>query len=272
MAREGSVEVRTAVTLGRYARRLEIRTEITNRKHNHRLRALFLTDTDTDYATADGQFDIVRRPVEPWRGWQNPSNCQPQQAFVDVSDNVKGLTIANIALPEYEILRDGHNTVAVTLLRAVGEIGDWGDFPTPDAQCESTYIAEYSVIPHAGPLESSKAQQEAHCFNWMPNTISADIHPGDLPPSGSFLSLEPDTLVLSAVKKCETRDSVIVRFYNPREDPCEARLGSLWPVSEAFRTNLEEKRLDSLSVEGSGLRVHVKAKEIVTVELVPGER
>jgi len=269
MSDQGALAVRCFVTLGRDSRRVDVRTEIDNRKGNHRLRALFPTDVEADYATIDGQFDLVRRPIRPWHGWTNPSNCQPQQAFVDVSDESKGLTLANLGLPEYEVLRDGRNTLALTLLRAVGEIGDWGEFPTPDAQCQSEYVTEYSIIPHAGPFEQSPAQQDAYCFNWAPDTIPAEVHPGDLPPSGSLLTLTPDTLVLSALKKCEHRDSIIVRFYNPRATSAAAVLSVPWVIAEAHQTNLDERRLDQLAVHEHSVTLDVAPKQIVTLELVP---
>lgn len=268
----GTVEVRSTVALTRHGRRIDIRTEITNQTTNHRLRALFPTDTDTDFATADGQFDLVRRPIHPWSGWRNPSNCQPQQAFVDVSDEQKGLTVANMGLPEYEVLRDGRNTIALTLLRAVGEIGDWGEFPTPDAQCPGDLLVEYAVIPHGGKADAECARREAYSFTAPPLGIAAEIHPGPLPPTGSFLDLEPATLVLSAVKKCETRDSLIIRFYNPEEKSCAAKLTSFWSFVEAYRTNLNEERQAPLSLSSQVLDIPVEAKEIVTVELVPAAR
>jgi len=45
----------------------------------------------------------------PWEGWENPSNPQPQQAFVDnLATATKGLCIATRP-PRYEVLRDGRN-------------------------------------------------------------------------------------------------------------------------------------------------------------------
>ena len=35
--------------------------------------------------------------------------------------------------------------IALTLLRCVGELGDWGYFPTPEAQCLGEYRFNYSI-------------------------------------------------------------------------------------------------------------------------------
>ena len=56
---------------------------------------------------------------------------------MNVHDQNKGVTIFNEGLNEYEVLADG--TIAVTLIRCVGELGDWGYFATPEAQCQGEY-------------------------------------------------------------------------------------------------------------------------------------
>ncbi|MCZ7599418.1 MAG: hypothetical protein M5U09_19210 [Gammaproteobacteria bacterium] len=68
---------------------------------NCRLRAHSPTGCDTSFASADGHFEVVERPIAVWKGWENLSNCQPCNHFVDVSDGAGGLTIAPLGLPEY---------------------------------------------------------------------------------------------------------------------------------------------------------------------------
>ena len=88
----------------------------------------------------------MTRPNKPAASWENPENPQHQQAFVSLYDDVKGVTVSNKGLHEYEIL--GDDTMAVTLLRASGELGDWGYFPTPEAQCLRDIEVEYAVECH----------------------------------------------------------------------------------------------------------------------------
>ncbi len=250
------------------SRRLHVRLEVYNTHTNHRLRVLFPTDLQTEAASADGQFDVVRRRVIPWKGWKNPSNCQPQQMFVDISDNEKGLTIANRGLPEYEILRDGHNTIAITLLRAVHQLGDWGVFPTPDAQCQGTYTFEYAIIPHARTLEMSEADLQARAFNVPLSVAQVKGNDGTLPPHGSLVNLQPSKLVLSCVKKAEDRDSLIVRFYNPYAEAQDAVLSSQFPIQRAYLCNLAEERQDAVDCVDDRIMLRVPPKKIVTCELV----
>jgi alpha-mannosidase len=269
---DGALSVSSILTLARGHHALEVATTIVNGKEDHRVRALFEANVAATFASADGQFEVVRRAIVPWEGWQNPSDCHPAQAYVDVSDDRHGLTIANRGLPEYEVLRDGKATLALTLLRCTGRIGDWGVFPTHDSQCLGTHRAEYAIIPHGGTLEASGAHLAARLYNAPMRALQTGRHGGPLPARRRFLGLDPARLVLSAVKKCDARDSLIIRFYNPFETPTEATLGFSFPVAEAYRARLDETREEPLDAHDDALRIGVPGFKIVTLEIVPRGR
>ncbi len=247
------------------------RVELEARLHNDgarcfRVRAQFPTDAQTSVATADGHFEAVERAIDTWSGWTNPSNCQPCLDFVDVSDATGGVCVANRGLPEYEVLRDGRNTIAITLLRAVDRIGDWGDFPTPDAQCDGENVAEYAIIVHTGGLTESGADLEARAYNTPLLATQTDRHAGAEPTS--WLRLSPSRLVISAVRWAEERDAFIVRLYNPYGDRVEATLANGLGLTHAWRCRLDEERVEDLGAIGeAGLALSVGPREIVTLEL-----
>lgn len=264
------------------SRRVDVSLTVDNRAWNHRLRVLVPTDTKTDTAYADGQFDVVARAIQPMPNWTNPSYCHAQQAFVRVADERRGIALANRGLPEYEVLRDGRNTIALTLLRAVGELGDWGVFPTPQAQCERKLTLEYAIIPQAGAFGAAEAEAQGRAFAAPlqavqahaelvadePATAEVKKPEAALPSTSAFVELSPNTLVLSAVKKAEDRDGVVVRLYNPTEQAVKARLRTALPVREAHEVNLAERRLGKLSVKDGAVELDTPAKKIVTVELI----
>ena len=105
---------------------VKVKAEFNNQAKDHRLRALFPSGLVTDHHYADSIFEVAKRPNIPAKEWVNPSNAQHQQAFVHVTDDSAGLMIANKGLNEYEILQEtAGSTIAVTLLRASSELGDW---------------------------------------------------------------------------------------------------------------------------------------------------
>jgi alpha-mannosidase len=260
------------------ARHIEVSLDLQVQAQNHRCRMLFPTDIKSDDCFADSQFDIVKRRIQPWSGWTNPSDPQPQQAFVDVCDDERGLCIANRGLPCYEVLRDGRNTIALTILRAVDRLGDWGQFPTPGAQVEGVQ-AQFAIIPHAGHIMAPENRHVARTAWEFANPMWAaqakhfayphkERWATDLPPVGAFVTLEPDWLPISAFKRCEARGSMILRTYNPFEQDVEARVGCMWPVKEAYLTNLAEERQEQLEVGEKGVELGIAAKKIITLELV----
>jgi alpha-mannosidase len=95
---------------------------------------------------------------------------------------------------------------------------------------------------------------------------------GELPGELSFLSLEPESLVLSAVKRSEpgrfADDALIVRFYNPTAGPVSAVLRTYRPITQAWSTNLNEEPLAELPVEGeNALNLPVGGKQVCTVAI-----
>ena len=139
----------TYLTLEKDCPTLKIRTEFNNTVKDHRLRMLFPTDLTVDTHLADSVFDVIERPDDPGENWINPSRCQRTQFFTAAEDEEGGLAVINRGSYEYEILPE-RKQIAVTLLRSVGELGDWGVFPTPDAQCIGPVTVDLTVFPYAG--------------------------------------------------------------------------------------------------------------------------
>src|SRR5699024_12657035 len=100
----------------------------------------------------------AKRPSAPTEEWTNPDNSRRQQDFVSVSNEQESLPIVNDGLNEYEMLRDGRNTIAVTRLRSVGEMGDWGYFPTPEAQCLGEHTVSFAIYLADGEAVTSYKQ------------------------------------------------------------------------------------------------------------------
>ena len=71
----------------------------------------------------------------------------------------KGVTVSNKGLNEYEIL--GDDTIAVTILRASGELGDWGYFPTPEAQCLAVSLKSSMRLNATKPRNAFSAYRRA---------------------------------------------------------------------------------------------------------------
>ncbi|NMI04924.1 alpha-mannosidase [Paenibacillus sp. SZ31] len=276
------LQIRTVVSLSRIGKGVQIETTFNNQAKDHRVRALFPTDLVSRVHHVDSMFEIATRDNKPAPEWQNPSNTQHQQNFVDVSEKEAGLVVANLGLNEYEVLQDGRNTIAVTLLRAVGELGDWGLFPTPEAQCLGEHTFQIEIIPHDGNGASSGAYIEAYQFQVPWTLAQTEVHPGYLTPSNTPFAWQGDGLAFSSLKVNEDSGDVMLRWFNMTTDSATLKLAASQanpqPFETAYKSNILEEEGEILHLnsieEASTLSFATKewniqtgSCEIVTVGL-----
>jgi len=261
----------TYYTLYSDAERLDVKTVIHNNAKNHRICLLTKNDIHTDMLMAEGQFDIVKRPITPWEGWTNPTKPGKMTTFFGLEDDNRGLLIAGRGLQEYEVLRDGANTMSLTLHRGIDQLGDWGVFPTPDAQCLGELTVEYALIPYK-TRNRVQAVDAAYSFAaGLFHAESSDLHVGSIPSEDSMIGLDCRECVISAVKTCETRDSIICRVFQPYEKDTKMAIEAGERFNEAWLVDLNEDRISRIPLRGGRFHVPVDAKKIVTVELVPNK-
>lgn len=259
--------IRTVVSLSRSGQGVEIEATFNNQAKDHRLRMLFPTDLNTNVHQVDSMFEIPQRGNKPAADWENPSNTQHQQAFVDVSEAGDGLVVANLGLNEYEILQDGRNTIAVTLLRAVGELGDWGLFPTPEAQCLGEHTVRMEIIPYSGdPNMQTAAYSEAYQFQIPWTLCQTGVHTGSIAPTYSPFAWEGGDLAFSSLKMNEGTGDLLLRWYNMRSHMVELKLSSNTPYYYFYKSTILEEHGERVDTEASGrLALPVGPCEIVTI-------
>jgi alpha-mannosidase len=195
--------------------------------------------------------------------------------WVDVSDGSYGIMIATRGTPEYKLEPDG--TLYLTLLRSVGALleNDLSTRPgavnlrvqTPDAQCIGAFNFQYSIIPHKGDWKI--AYKEALIFAIPPLAIYTDKHDGVLPPTSGLISLEPDNIIVTAVKKAEKDDAIIIRFYNASEEKIDSnlKLDTLKDfVSEVWLAKLSEEIVEQIKFDSNLVKISVGPWKIVTLK------
>ena len=205
-----TLELKTKIRLERNSNQLLFETSFDNQMKDHRLRVLFPTGIHVAEHEADSIFEVVKRPNQVNASWENPTNPQHQHAFVNLNDGLRGVTVANYGLNEYEIIDD---VIAVTLMRAVGELGDWGYFPTPEAQCLGEQIVKFAVGFH-GSMDKLESYHAAINFQIPLSSVQTDIHQGDYPAEYEFIQLEGNAFRLTAFKQKENSNEIVLRGYN----------------------------------------------------------
>ncbi|MBQ0106300.1 MAG: hypothetical protein KBT47_09760 [Armatimonadetes bacterium] len=263
---------------------VKIKTTFENNAKDHKVRALFPTETDTDFAYAEMPFDVVKRDLQIPDSWQESSRVQPLKTWFALEDDEKSVGVLSKGLQEYEILPDASNTMALTLFRSINKISNEGDagnmIYTPEAWYLGTHVFEYALYLSddrftADTESENDIVNKAHDFNAPMIAVQSDKtekgktqETATMEPINNFLAVSDERIVFSALKRAEDGSGIILRLYNPYfEDINDVKI-RFFDAKEAFVTNLNEETVSALDMEEATVSVDVGAKKIITLKFV----
>jgi 2-O-(6-phospho-alpha-D-mannosyl)-D-glycerate hydrolase len=262
------------ITLNKNSRKLDLKIRFDNTARDHRLRMLFPTGfLGAETSSADSHFDVVERPIDlpDCHDWKEPAvGTFPYRTFVDVSHEGKGLAVLSEGLQEFEILRNENRTIAITLLRSLRillEVSEQRkqELPDPGPQCPGIHEFRMSIYPHRGDWSESLCIKEAISISVPLRAAQFGKNKsGRLPLESGLLKISNDLLEISAVKKAEDNNGLIIRIYNPtfyEQDTTiifAKRITGLWDV------NMNEEKTGERSYSGNEFKIRVGAKKIMT--------
>lgn len=264
--------IATRITLKDNDPTLYCETRLENKAKYHRLRVLFQSNLETETAYADSPFDVVQRPARPPEQWEDAAWQHPLRSFAAIEQGQQGLAIFTRGLHEYELTNSESGTLALTLLRCVGQMSRGKEcfrwFDTPDAQCLGTHAFEFAIHIYAAPQGRLELPRRAELFNRPLEWHPFEPQKGKEARRLQLLSVEPSGVLVTAVKQCEQRDTLLVRMVNLTEEAVEARMEFHVPMREAHLLDLLETRKKKLAPQGNSLTLSLKSREIATVEVV----
>jgi alpha-mannosidase len=152
------------------------------------------------------------------------------------------------------------NVIRLSLLRSPA-------WPDPHAD-EGFHEFTYALYPHAGDWKAAETERRGYELNFPLIPVTTCSHQGVLPASHSLVQIEPDNVILTAVKKAEDSDALVFRFFEFEGRTSEVRLHFPEAATQAAQVNLMEKQEAPLSLQDGGkeTRVAVHPFEIVTVK------
>jgi len=141
---------------------------------------------------------------------------------------------------------------------------------TPEAQCQGHYEFDYALVPHSGSWEAEEALvlREAQAFNIAvpARAVVTELHAGQLPSQAALLSVAPAELVVSAIKRSNREEGLVVRVYNPLAHEVEARIRPGFPFTRAYLANLLEERMINVETIGEQtVQVNIRGGGITTL-------
>jgi len=238
---------------------VDIDVRFVNNVEDHRLRAIFPSGIRTESVISDGHYFSNERPIEKpdGEGWrQPPADTYPQQDFSLMEDGVAGLAVLNQGLPEIEAMKmpDGTGGLALTLLRSVGWLSR-DDFPTrnymnagptiatPDAQCPGEHRFRYAVMPYKGSWVDAGIKHISQRWR-TPVLMVQGVEDLSIDGGVGLVESEGERTCITAIKKHEDRDTLVVRLYNLTREKVRETVKFGREVKNAWCVNLLEERID----------------------------
>lgn len=247
---------------------LHISARWTNRHREHRLTVQFPTMFKTAATQAGSTWDVVDHTA--------PFIQASCREFVTAASAGKRVTILSRSMHSYDAHLDGGRLVlSKTLLKANGFVnkGLIPHWPAPEGNCPREIVQEYAFVPGQ---ESDPPEMLARLANEF-------VHPplvehslwnthwrgqADLPATASFIEFPPQ-FELAALKRCEDRNSLIVRLINWSDRPAagELVLSPLLNAKSAWLTNLREQRAARVTIKDHRLPIKARPRQILTLEM-----
>jgi alpha-mannosidase len=244
------------VTLYAGIPRVDVRMQVEWHEKHILLKVAFPLSAHNNQATFEIPFGSVQRPTTRNTPAEQAQFEVPAQRWADISDAKHGFSLLNDCKYGYDAKG---NVLRLSLLRSPV-------YPDPHAD-EGHHEFTYSLYPHAGDWKQALTIREGYQLNYKLIYLPVEKHQGALPPAHSFLQVFSKNVIVSALKKAEDGNALVVRFYEWAGKQGDITVQLPPGAESAQETDLMEKPLGSLPVTSGTVKVQTKPYEIKTVEL-----
>jgi alpha-mannosidase len=222
------------------------------------LKAAFPLAASSKTATYEIPYGTIERPTTRNNSWEQAKFEVPALRWADLGDGKHGFSLINESKYGYDCKG---NLLRLSLLRSP-------IWPDPHADRGQQHFS-YALYPHQGDWKSALTVRHGYEYNYKLNATQVESHGGELPATQSFVSIESKNLVLTAVKKAEDSDALILRFYEWAGSATESTIHVPPGATSATLTNLMERpEGQTLPIQGSDqIRVTADPYSIVSVQV-----
>jgi alpha-mannosidase len=221
------------------------------------LKAAFPLAASSSEATYEIPYGTIERPTTRNNSWEAAKFEVSAMRWADLGDGSHGFSLINESKYGYDAKG---NVLRISLLRSPTS-------PDPDADRGHHHFA-YSLYPHSGDWKQALTVRRGYEFNYKLKAMQVEPHDGSMPAAHSFASTGPDNVVLTAIKKTEDGDALLLRFYEWAGKDGNVELTVPEGALSAKLTNLmEEPSGDDLPMQANKITLPVHPYEIVSVRV-----
>jgi alpha-mannosidase len=240
------------ITLYNGLPRVDIVNDIDWHERHKLLKAGFPLAASSAQATFEIPYGSIERPTTRNNSVEDAKFEVPALRWADLGDQNNGFSLINESKYGYDAKG---NVLRLSLLRSPTS-------PDPEADQGHQHFS-YALYPHAGTWKEALTVRQGYDFNYRLTAMQVSPHTGNLPGSFHFLDVDRDNVVVTAMKKTEDGDGLLVRFYEWAGKGGNVTLTLPPGILSASLANLMEKP------EGSPLPV--SGGQQVTVPVTPFE-
>ena len=220
------------------------------------LKVTFPLSAHNNKATFEIPYGSIERPTTRNSPAEQAEFEVPALRWADISDAKHGFSLLNDCKYGYDAKG---NVLRLSLLRSP-------EWPDPHAD-EGHHEFTYSLYPHGGTWREAQTVRRGYELNYKLLATQPHRHQGDLAPEHSFVQVQPENVVLTAMKKTEDGDALILRFYEWAGKGTDVKLQLPPGAQSASDADLMERPTASLPLQGGTVTVHTKPYEIKTVKV-----
>jgi alpha-mannosidase len=215
------------------------------------LKAAFPLAATSNKATYEVPYGSIQRTTTRNNSWEQAQFEVPVLRWADLGDGQHGFSLINNSKYGYD---DKDNVLRISLLRSP-------TWPDPDADRGHHHFT-YALYPHSGDWKQALTVRHGYEYNYQLQATQVQSHAGSMPAEFAYVTVKPENVVLTAMKKAEDSNSLIFRVYEWAGKSGDVEFHVPKGATGATITNLMEKP------EGTALKV---ADDTVTAPIHPYE-
>jgi alpha-mannosidase len=236
--------------------RVDVKMQVEWHEKHILLKVAFPLSAHNDKATFEIPYGSIERPTTRNTPAEQAKFEVPAQSWADLSGASHGFSLLNDCKYGYDVKG---NVLRLSLLRSP-------EWPDPHAD-EGHHEFTYSLYAHAGSWRDALTVRQAYELNYQLTATQAEQHQGPLPARHAFLLIEQNNVFVTAVKKAEDDDALILRFYEWAGKSADVKILLPTGAQSAWETNLMEKVSGTIPLHDDSVTVPTKPYEIKTVKI-----
>ncbi|GIW21798.1 MAG: alpha-mannosidase [Candidatus Sericytochromatia bacterium] len=285
-------QIETYLTLNRDEKKIYFKTIVNNKAEDFRLRVYFSQDIinknenilyyDTAFGFLTKDLKINKEPFDVEKYKERKEETFAIQNYASLFSNDHGIALFTKGIPECELYQENDIFyLSTTLIRAIGWLsrddlrtrggGAGPSFPTQDSQCKGINIFEYFLELFDNDFNSSNLNKSAKQYS--NNILIKQFKPKNTKNNyilKSLINLYPENLIITALKKSESDNGFIIRFYNPTQNKTTYTLSleKKLNIYGAFLVNLNEDIIKNIELLDNKIQGEINEFEIITIQFV----